>query len=310
MIIMLMEDIIFLYNNKSTLELLFLANKYSSKKISLCSIINAKCGKCPEDCIYCSQSIYHKTNINIYPLKPINEILETAKKYDGVVERFSIVVSGKKVNEDEFNKILEAIEKIKEETNLKICCSLGLLNKEELKELKKLDVRIHNNLETNKDYFKNICSTHSYDDKIKVIKTAKKLGLEVCSGGIISLGESYIDRIKLALELRELGVDSIPINIFHPIEGTKAYQYLKTGKIKMLDIDEILKTIAIFKIINPNAEIRLAGGRLYLGDYQALSLLALDGLMVGDYLTTKGRKLKDDLKMVEIYEKIQKKNSY
>ncbi|ADC69051.1 biotin synthase [Methanocaldococcus sp. FS406-22] len=296
------DDAIYLYNNFNTIDLLYLAFKIKNKinnKIKLCAIINAKSGKCPEDCIFCSQSIHNKCNIPIYPLKSKNEILEYAKTFDGIVERFSIVTSGKKINDDEFVKIVEAIELIKEETNLKVCCSLGLLDREKLKELKKLDVRLHNNLETSKNYFKNICSTHSYDDKVKVIKEAKKLGLEVCSGGIFGLGESAEERIKMAFELKELGVDSVPINILHPIEGTKAYQKIKNGEIKPISISDALKSIAIYKIILPYAEIRLAGGRIYnLRDFQSYALMALDGLMVGNYLTTKGRGLEDDLMMI------------
>ncbi|WP_423792518.1 biotin synthase BioB [Methanocaldococcus indicus] len=291
--------------NFPTIELLYKAFKLKkSKNIDLCSIINAKSGLCKENCIFCAQSIYHNTQINIYPLLSKEKILEVAKNLDGKVNRFSIVVSGKEVNGDEFSKIIEIIELLKEETNLKICCSLGLLDKDKLKELKKLNVRIHNNLETNRDYFKNICTTHTYEDKLRTILLAKKMGLEVCSGGIIGLGESREDRIKLALELKKLKVDSIPINILIPIKGTKAYELYKRGIIQPLSIDEILKTIAIFKIINKDSEIRLAGGRNYLKDFQSLSLLALDGLMVGNYLTTKGRNLKNDLEMINNFKKI------
>ncbi|WP_456373415.1 biotin synthase BioB [Methanocaldococcus sp.] len=310
------EDALYLYNNFSVIDLLYLSFKLKSKinkDIKLCSIMNAKSGKCSEDCIFCSQSIHNKCKIPIYPLKSKRELLECAKKIEIEnnkienkyknkklkIERFSIVVSGKKINDDEFTEIVESIELIKEETNLKVCCSLGLLDKEKLKELKKLDVRIHNNLETSKNYFKNICSTHSYEDKVKVIKEAKKIGLEVCSGGIFGLGESLYDRISLAFELKELNVDSVPINILHPIEGTKVYEKIKSGVIKIISIPEILKSIAIFKIIMPYTEIRLAGGRIYnLKDYQSYALMALNGLMVGNYLTTKGRNLEDDLNMI------------
>ncbi|MEO2117163.1 MAG: biotin synthase BioB [Methanocaldococcus sp.] len=304
------DDALYLYNNFNAIDLLYLAFKVKCKiknnnKIKLCAIINAKSGKCSEDCIFCSQSIYNKCNIPIYPLKSKEEILECAKKFDGVIERFSIVTSGKKINEDEFVKIIEAIELIKEETNLKVCCSLGLLDREKLKELKKLNVRIHNNLETSKNYFKNICSTHGYEDKVKVIKEAKKIGLEVCSGGIFGLGESVEDRINMAFELKDLGVDSVPINILHPIEGTKVCEKIKNGEIGQINISEILKSIALYKIILPYTEIRLAGGRLYnLKDFQSYALIALDGLMVGNYLTTKGRCLEDDLKMINDFYKL------
>ncbi|XRO77630.1 biotin synthase BioB [Methanocaldococcus sp. 10A] len=298
------DDAIYLYKNFNAIDLLYLSFKIKNKvknndKIKLCAIINAKSGKCSENCIFCSQSIHNNCNIPTYPLKSKREILEYAKNFDGIVERFSIVTSGKKINDDEFTEILEAIELIKEETNLKVCCSLGLLEKEKLKELKKLNVRLHNNLETSKNHFKNICSTHSYEDKVKIIKEAKKLGLEVCNGGIFGLGESFEERIKMAFELKNLEVDSVPINILHPIEGTKAYEKIKNGEIRQISISDVLKSVALYKIIMPYAEIRLAGGRVYnLRDLQSYALMALDGLMVGNYLTTKGRILEDDLKMI------------
>jgi len=338
-----LDDALYLYKNFNAIDLLYLAfkvklnyNNSKQKEIKLCSIINAKSGRCKENCIFCSQSIYNNCKIPIYPLKSKTEILEYAKKlveeccklsssitYETLIgsessnfkkikcfnmrsplqiERFSIVSSGKSVNDDEFMEILEAIHLIKEETNLKVCCSLGLLDEEKLYDLKKLDVRVHNNLETSKDFFKNICSTHGYEDKVDLIKKCKKLGLEVCSGGIFGLGESIEDRLSMAFDLKCLGVDSVPINLLHPIEGTKIYQKIKNREIKQITVSEALKSIALFKLILPNAEIRLAGGRmLNLGDFQSYALLAVDGLMVGNYLTTKGRSLKDDLKMIFDY---------
>ena len=271
----------------------------NNNKIDLCSIINAKSGRCPENCAFCSQSIHNKVHINIYDLKPKEEILKYAKYIEKYSNRFSIVVSGKTVNDDEFEKIMDIIKEIKEKTNLKVCVSLGILDKDKLKHLKELNVRIHNNLETSRDYFNNICTTHKYDDKIKTIKTAKKLGLEVCSGGIFGLGETFEDRIKMFEELKYLKVDSVALNIIHPIEGTKIYNLIEKNKIKRITPIEALKSIAIAKIYMPDKEIRLCGGREYnLGDLQSLSLLALDGLMVGNYLTTKGRNIEDDIKMI------------
>ena len=283
------------YNNKNNNS----NNNANNNKIDLCSIINAKSGRCPENCAFCSQSIHNKVNINIYDLKPKEEILKYAKYIEKYSNRFSIVVSGKTVNDDEFEKIIDIIKEIKEKTNLKVCVSLGILNKDKLKHLKELNVRIHNNLETSRDYFNNICTTHKYDDKIKTIKTAKKLGLEVCSGGIFGLGETFEDRIKMFEELKYLKVDSVALNIIHPIEGTKIYNLIEKNKIKRITPIEALKSIAIAKIYMPDREIRLCGGREYnLGDLQSLSLLALDGLMVGNYLTTKGRNIEDDIKMI------------
>ncbi|WP_456471809.1 biotin synthase BioB [Methanocaldococcus sp.] len=294
------EEAIELYENFSAMDLLYKALKYK-KGFETCGIINAKSGKCKENCIFCSQSIYHKTNIKVYPLMSKEELKERILKLSEFVDRVGIVVSGRAIKEDEFNKIIEVIEELKD---LNICCSLGLIDEDMLKELKKYGVRIHCNLETNREFFKNICSTHTYDDKVRVIKKAKSLGLEVCSGGIFGLGENYIDRIKLAFELRDLKVDSVPINIIHPIEGTKIYDLINRGEIKRLGIEEILKGIAIYKLILPSAKIRLAGGRLYLKEFQTLALMALDGLMIGNYLTTKGRDIEEDLRMIKTFLKL------
>ncbi|AEH06258.1 biotin synthase BioB [Methanothermococcus okinawensis] len=274
--------------------------KYNNpSKFDLCSIINAKSGRCPENCAFCSQSIYNKTNINIYDLKPREEILKYAKYMEKYSHRFSIVVSGKTVNDSEFEKIINTIKEIIEKTNLKVCASLGILDKDRLKELKELNVRIHNNLETSRAYFDNICTTHKYDDKIKMIKIAKKFGLEVCSGGIFGLGETFKDRIKMFEELKNLNVNSVALNIIHPIEGTKTYKLIEENKIKKITPIEALKSMAIAKIYMPDREIRLCGGREYnLNDLQGLALLSLDGLMVGNYLTTKGRNIDDDIKMI------------
>lgn len=268
--------------------------------IDLCSIINVKSGKCSENCIFCSQSIHNKVNIDTYELKSKNEILKHAKYIEKYSNRFSIVVSGKTVDDDEFEKILDILEEISKKTNLKLCASLGLLNKYQLYELKELNVRIHNNLETSKEYFEKICTTHSYNDKVKMIKLAKKIGLEVCSGGIFGLGESRKDRISMLMELKNLSVDSVALNIIHPIEGTKLNELILNNKIQKITPMEALKSIAISKILLPNKEIRLCGGREHnLKDLQVLALMAIDGLMVGNYLTTRGRCIEDDILMIK-----------
>ena len=283
--------------------LLYLANcvkkHNNSNNIDLCSIINAKSGLCSENCAFCSQSLHNSSKIKEYPLKPKEDILKQAKYIEKYSNRFSIVVSGKTVNDKEYNEIIDIIKDIKKETNLKVCVSLGLLDNSQLKELKDLEVRIHNNLETSKEYFDKICTTHTYYDKVKTIKTAKKIGLEVCSGGIIGIGETLEDRINLFYELKELGVDGIPINIYNPIKGTKTYELLNNNLIKQITPIEALNSIALCKLILPDKEVRLCGGREYnLRDWQSLSLLAIDGLMIGNYLTTNGRNIEDDIKMI------------
>ena len=300
------RDILDLWNEGDTYDLLYLAysiKRYysdNSLKIDLCSIVNARSGRCPENCIFCSQSIHHNTDIKTYELKPKEEIIKYAKYMERYCNRFSIVVSGRSIEDRDFERVVDTIRELKEKTRLKICVSLGILDKDKLKELKELGVRIHNNLETSRDYFEKVCTTHSYQEKVRTIRYAKKLGLEVCSGGIFGLGESYIDRIKMLEELKNLDVDSVALNILHPIKGTKIYHLIEKGEIREITPEEALKSIALGKILLPDREIRLCGGRLYkLKDLQCLSLLAIDGLMVGNYLTTQGRSIEDDIKMIK-----------
>ncbi|MDK2790714.1 MAG: biotin synthase [Methanothermococcus sp.] len=284
-------------------DLLYVAYRikktYNKNNIDLCCIINAKSGKCPENCAFCAQSIHSNTKIDIYGLKPKEEIVKFAKYMDQYSNRFSIVTSGKKITYDEFERILDTIKEIKNKTNLKVCASLGLLDKDPLKALKELDVRLHNNLETSEDYFNEICTTHDYKDKVKTIEKAKKIGLEVCSGGIFGLGEDFKERIKMFEDLKNLNVEGIALNILNPIEGTRIHSMIEKGEIKRITPIEALKSIALCRIMMPEKEIRLCGGREpNLKDLQSLSLLALDGLMIGNYLTTSGRAISDDLKMI------------
>ncbi|GBF35960.1 biotin synthase BioB [Methanofervidicoccus abyssi] len=300
------RDVLDLWYEGDVYDLLYLAysiKRYYSNnplKIDLCSIVNARSGRCPEDCIFCSQSIYHQTDIKTYELKPKKDILKYAKYMERYCSRFSIVVSGRSIEDRDFEKVVDTIKELKKKTKLKICVSLGILDRNKLRELKELEVRIHNNLETSREHFEKVCTTHSYEEKIRTIKYAKELGLEVCSGGIFGLGESHIDRIKMLEELRNLNVDSVALNILHPIKGTKVYYLIEKGEIKEISPEEALKSIALGKIILPDKEIRLCGGRLYkLKDLQCLSLLAIDGLMVGNYLTTQGRSIEDDIRMIK-----------
>ncbi len=281
------------------IELFTLANRLRAKlgnEVDLCSIINAKCGLCPEDCKFCSQSVHNDTEIAPYPLLDEEEVLNMAlmMQEEGAA-RFCIVISGKEMEAEDYEKILNSIRKLRKETSLSLCTSLGMLTGEIAKELKKAGItRIHHNLETSEDFFRNICTTHSYEEKINTIHVAKKAGLEVCCGGIIGMGESAEDRIKLAFNLKELDVDSIPINILAPIKGTPLED------VKPLSPMEVLKTIAVFRLILPEKNIRIAGGReVNLRDLQCLSLLAgANGLLLGNYLTTFGRSPKEDIQMI------------
>ncbi|MDD4202272.1 MAG: biotin synthase BioB [Candidatus Omnitrophica bacterium] len=266
-------------------------------KPETCSIINAKSGRCSEDCAYCAQSSHHKCEIDVYPLKSIAEIFEHAKKVnDNGVDRFSIVTSGNTVNEHDFNIICVAIEKIKKNMDVKLCCSLGAISFEQMKKLKNIGVtRYHHNIETSPRYYSSIVTTHNIAQRIDTIKKAKKAGLEVCSGGIIGMGENMEDRIDMALLLKELDVNSISLNILMPIKGTKIYG------IEPIQAEEVIRTIAIWRIILEHRTVRLCAGReMFLKDKQIEAFLSgASGLMVGGYLTMKGDPLEKDKKLVE-----------
>ncbi|MDD5474365.1 MAG: biotin synthase BioB [Candidatus Methanoperedens sp.] len=281
------------------MELLSLANNIRSKlgdRIDLCSIVNAKCGLCPEDCKFCAQSVHNDADVTPYPLMDEEDILNMAlmMQEEGAA-RFCIVTSGKETANEDFERILGAIKRIRRETSLSICISIGTLTKESARELKKAGAaRIHHNLETSEGFFKNICTTHTYAEKIRTIQIARDAGLEVCCGGIIGLGESAKDRLELAFTLHELDVDSIPINILAPIAGTPF------SGAEPLTPMEVLKTIAIFRLILPQKNIRVAGGReKNLRDLQCLCLLSgANGLLLGNYLTTLGRAPREDIRMI------------
>ncbi len=276
-----------------------LREKYKDSLVFTCAIINAKSGACSEDCAFCAQSIHHKTNIKIYPLISTEEILKKAEqmKKSGAT-RFSIVTSGKKTNKRELERISETIYQIKEKVGISTCASLGILNEESARILKEGGLeRYHHNLETSRSFFPNICTTHSYEEDINTLKIAKQVGLKVCSGGIIGLGEKWKHRIELAFTLKELNVDSIPINFLNPILGTRLQN------MPLLSPYEALKAIAIFRIINPEKDITICGGReRVLEELQdKVFNVGANGIMIGNYLTTKGRSIKEDMEMIRRY---------
>lgn len=269
---------------------------YCSNHFDLCSIINGKSGRCSEDCKYCAQSRYYQTEIDVYDLLDVNQIKEMAlHNQNKGVGRFSIVTSGRKLSDHEFDKILNIYRQLNNCCHISLCASLGLLNLEQFNKLKEIGVtRYHNNLETSRNYFKNICTTHTYAQKIEVIKDAKAAGLQVCSGGIMGMGESWQDRIDLAFTLKELEIKSIPINILNPIAKTPLEHQ------KPLSKEEVERIIAIFRFINPDATIRMAGGRGLLDD-QGISVFksGANGAITGDMLTTSGITIDDDQKNIE-----------
>lgn len=280
-------------------ELFSLADKLCKEnmghKVDLCTIINAKSGKCSEKCKYCAQSGHYNTDVQSYPLIGIDDVLRMARENEKEgVHRFSIVTSGGSLIEKDFEKVLNMLLALREETGLKLCASLGSISFEQALKLKQAGLSMyHHNIETCREYYKEICDTHTYDDRIHTIKNAMKAGLEVCCGGIIGMGESMEQRIKMAFEIRELGIKSVPINILNPVKGTPM------ENAKRLEPVEILRTISMFRLIIPDASIRYAGGRISLGEHQRKGFEAgINAMMVGNYLTTVGNKISDDLDMI------------
>lgn len=286
--------------NYETKDLLKCANEirnhYLKNKFDICSIVNAKSGKCSEDCKFCSQSANHQTNIEVYPLLSKEKLVKDAVyHHEKGVKRYSIVTSGKKLNDKEIYEICEIYKSIDEDVGINVCGSHGLLDESQLMELKKAGVkRYHNNLETSRGYFEKICTTHTYDEKINTIKAAQRVGLEVCSGGIFGLGESELDRIDMAFELRNLNIKSIPLNVLNYIEGTSI------DAKKSITEDEFLKALAIFRFINPDSYIRLAGGRNLLTDFGRIAFEGgANATITGDLLTTCGNTISKDIDMIK-----------
>jgi biotin synthase len=277
-----------------------LKEKYTGKKINFCSIVSAKTGICSEDCSFCGQSAVagkKEKKIKVNALMPVSKIVKSAKvaKNNGANE-FSIVTSGTKISDRaELEIIGNAVKSIKNEVGITPCASLGLMEYEHLLFLKECGLEIfHHNIETSRGYFPKICSTHSFADNIETVKSAKKAGLKVCSGVIIGMGESRLDRIKMAKEIKELDVDNIPVNFLNPIKGTLL------ENIEPLTPMECLKTISIFRIVNPKKNILAQGGREHnLRQLQPLAIMAgANGFLLGNYLLTAGRNPKLDLELI------------
>lgn len=269
----------------------------SDRFVELCSIINARSGLCSEDCIFCAQSSHHRTKANVYSLLSADEILRQAVKMEEAgIGKFSLVTSGRGISSRDLDKLLECVRLLRKETSLKICTSLGIIGEKEAKMLAQAGVTTyHHNLESSAEFYPLICSTHTYDDRVQAIKAAVRAGLRVCAGGILGMGESMAHRVQLALELRDLDISSVPLNFLRPIPGTPL-----AGS-QMLSPLELLHTIAIFRLVLPRAVIRLCGGRKEgLRGAQALAFTGgINGLMVGDYLTTRGGVLLEDLQLLQ-----------
>lgn len=268
---------------------------FCSNGFDICTIINGKSGHCSENCRFCAQSSHNHTDAAEYPLLSTEEIVEQAKINDeqGVL-RYSIVTSGKRLPDAEVDKMCEAVSEIKKQTGISVCISFGLLNEEQYRKLKDAGVsRVHNNLETSRRNFPNICTTHTFDDKLNAIRAAQAAGLSICSGGIMGLGETPEDRIDMALTLRELGIKSVPVNMLNPIPGTPMEQN------KKLTSDDMRRIVAVYRFILPDASIRLAGGRGLLEDKgKGCFLSGANAAISGDMLTTAGITVKTDMELL------------
>lgn len=270
--------------------------KFNGNAVDFCAIINARSGHCQENCKFCAQSGWWNTDATVYRLLPEEQILEAAKKAKAAgAVRFSLVTSGRNQdNPNEFEEIIDIVKKIKEQVGIEVCCSLGLISAEQAVRLKEAGItRVHCNIETAPSYFPEICTTHTMEDKEDIISTAQKAGIRVCSGGIIGLGESLDQRVEMAFKLKEMHIDSVPLNILNPVKGTPFYHN------KRLPPLEVLRTFAMFRFVLPKALIRTAGGReVNLRSLQPYALTGgLNGIMVGGYLTTGGRDPREDILM-------------
>lgn len=265
---------------------------FFKEKIELCCISNGKCGNCTENCKFCSQSRRFDTKVGISRLKTVDEFFKEAKyNNDHGVHRFSIVTSGLRLPPNEIREVGKAYKKISSELKIRCCGSLGLINADEMRYLKSCGLtRYHNNLETSKRFFPQVCTTHTYDQKLQTLSAAHDAGLEVCSGCIIGMGETFEDRCDIAFTLRSVGAVSTPINILNPIKGTPFEDRPLLGE------EEIEHTIALFRHIMPRTVLRTAGGRLLIKKfYKKLFDFGINAEITGDMLTTEGLSIQQDI---------------
>lgn len=266
-------------------------------EIDTCSIVNARSGRCPEDCKWCAQSARHKTGIQEYDIISEKELMNAvhANSRRGV-KRFSMVTSGRRVTAAQIDRFCDLYKKAASESGIYLCASMGLLGKEELIKLRAAGVkRYHCNLETSASYFPELCTTHTHEDKLRTIKAAVEVGMEVCCGGIIGMGETLAQRLELAQEAREAGAASIPVNILQPIKGTPLENQELIGE------EEIVRTVALMKFVAPDCTLRFAGGRSRLSAAATERILrgGMNGALVGDMLTTIGNNIDQDYTMFE-----------
>ncbi|MDE6482675.1 MAG: biotin synthase BioB [Rikenellaceae bacterium] len=272
-----------------------LRRHYQGDYFDTCSIINARSGRCPEDCKWCAQSVRYKTDIDIYPLVDGTKAVRLAQYNASFnIRRFSFVTSGRSVTGDEIERLASYASDILEATDMTVCASLGLVSRDDMQRLYDSGVtRYHCNLESSPSFFRKLCTTHTTEQKIETLRNAKSVGMSVCSGGIIGMGETMRDRIEMALVLRDIGVDSIPVNVLNPIKGTPL-----EGSAP-LKPEEVMTSFAIIKVLNPESVVRMAGGQSVISAYKARLLsCGVSGAILGDMLTTGGDAVRDDMKMI------------
>ena len=269
--------------------------RHKGNKAFLCSIINARSGKCSENCAFCAQSSFHDTEIRIYPLLSAESMVEKAMAMEQeVASHYSIVTSGHSLGKEDIDTICRAVETIRKKTRLTVCGSLGMLSAQSARLLIESGMtRYHHNLETARSHFPNICTTHTYDEDIETIRTAHAHGFKVCSGGIFGLGESWEQRVELCFTLKDLPVDTVPVNFLNPVKGTRL------AHMPLLSPMDALACIALVRLTNPDRSVTVCGGReVTLRDFQSWVYLGgADGLMIGNYLTTSGRDAAMDIEM-------------
>jgi biotin synthase len=289
--------------DREELEYLFegttkIRETFKDKDVKICSIVNAKSGKCPEDCGFCAQSSKFETDSPEYGLMDPQQILKAAKEAEAFgSNEFSIVASGTAIEDrKELDTLIEAIKLIKAETKLETCCSLGLMNVADLKELKEAGLdRLHHNLETAQSHFEKIVSTHTYEQEVTAVRNAQEVGLQVCVGGIFGMGETYDQRVEMAFDIRDLKTQSFPINFLKPVEGTDLED------LDYIDTYEALRTIALLRLVLPKMDLFVCGGReeVLQSDQEKLFAAGANGILGGNYLTTKGQDPSRDIEMIE-----------